>query len=247
LVDPNGLDWGVSDWDKNGHRNYRWFNGKKMGKGYTAVVFGESGSRDIVSNGSVIRIQNHGIIRQTIYGGPSWDGQQGGHDALNLAAGHLHGVGSALTGGSPVGQAIVDFASSKIGGVERDSESYKNGDIIGLGVTAGLLVFITPPTRPDPEYVNLTKQIASEAGLAEILAGEGEPFAGAGSGEIFRDAERVAAEYGGEASEWAKVSSKAFRAADKATIETHAVQHMPTGRVEEIKSVSTSFAARKNN
>jgi RHS repeat-associated protein len=28
LVDPNGLDWGVSDYDNKGVRHYQWFNGK---------------------------------------------------------------------------------------------------------------------------------------------------------------------------------------------------------------------------
>ena len=42
LVDPNGLVWGVSDWDENGVREYRWFTGKVgkyNGRSYTAVKF----------------------------------------------------------------------------------------------------------------------------------------------------------------------------------------------------------------
>jgi len=152
LVDPDGLDWGVSDWDKNGHRTYRWFNGNKMGKGYTAVVFDESGSRDIVSNGSVVRIANHGIIRQVIYGGPGGDGPSGGQENLNAAAG-------MVDGNIPFGRQIREAAFGKMG-VDTSAAEYEHAATISTGVVigvtglaaggfriAGCLVETSAPTR----------------------------------------------------------------------------------------------------
>lgn len=216
-----------------------------MGKGFTAVDFGRTGYRDIpATEGTLVRIQNSGLKRQVIYAGPGGDGPRREPDELNLAAGNLHGIVSTATSVNPIAQRLVDWAFDQIGGVDQDSEMFKKGDAIGGGVTAGALLFIAPPTRPDAEYLNLTKQIASEAGVAEILAGEGKAFAGAGTDIVFRDAALVAKEHGGETSEWAKVSSSAFHAADNATIETHAVQNMATGKIVELKSVSSSFPGR---
>ncbi|HEV7746081.1 MAG TPA: RHS repeat-associated core domain-containing protein [Pyrinomonadaceae bacterium] len=145
LIDPSGLDWGVSGWDSDGQRTYRWFNGK-IGKGYTAVKFDKSGSRTITAtDGTQVKISNRGIIRQTVYAGPSGEGgSSSGHDALNLAAGHAHGIASALAGGSPVGQALVDAGFNQIGGVDRSSALYKNGNALGEGVTGGLLSLAAP-------------------------------------------------------------------------------------------------------
>jgi RHS repeat-associated protein len=76
LVDPDGLDWGVSEWDdKKGHHhiNYHWFSGKigaYDGHSYSAVNFGSAGSLDVpTDNGQIVRIANRGLLRQVIYKG----------------------------------------------------------------------------------------------------------------------------------------------------------------------------------
>jgi hypothetical protein len=51
-----------------------------------------------------------------------------------------------------------------------------------------------------------------------------------------KDGPRLAAEYGGNDSEWAKVTSWTYKAADGTRIEVHAYQHIPTGQVVEFKT-----------
>jgi RHS repeat-associated protein len=247
MVDPNGLDWGVTEWDdKRGHHtNYHWFDskvGKHNGRNYTAVNFGKSGSLDIVADGgTVIRISNLGLKRQVISRGPSGDGVSGLQETLNLAAGHLHGIVSAANSANPAAQPVVDWLFDQIGGVDSNSEMFGRGHAVGSGITAGALLF-TPLV--EVEYVNLTKQIASESQVVEIVAGEGRAIMGAGTNRVLTDAPRLAAEYGGQASDWAKVTSWAFKAADRSVLETHAYKNAATGRIVEMKSVSSKFPGR---
>jgi hypothetical protein len=72
-----------------------------------------------------------------------------------------------------------------------------------------------------------------------------QTFAGAGTAKILRDAPRLAARYGGAESDWAKVTSWAYKAEDGATIEIHAYENVKTGQIVELKGVSSSFAARR--
>jgi hypothetical protein len=57
------------------------------------------------------------------------------------------------------------------------------------------------------EYAKLTKALASEEQVAEILGGGAEIIAGAGSRVKLRDAQRLAAMYGGLEEDWAKPQS----------------------------------------
>jgi len=142
-VDPKGLVWGTQDFERDGHkyRRYQWFNGDKVGKGFTAFTPGKDGTVIALANGGGARIYRDGA--QQTWGGPGG----GGHfnnDNLNLAVGHAHGMASAVAGGSPVGQAIVNAAFSQVGGVDRDSSLYANGKAIGEGVVAGSLGLAAP-------------------------------------------------------------------------------------------------------
>lgn len=138
LIDPSGLDWGVTEWDdKKGHHwNYRWFDGKigkHDGRTYTAVNFGKGGSLDIAAdNGSLVRISNRGIIRQEIPG----PGQItiAGQDRVNGAAGNFDGT-------FPFGRQIREGLLGP-GGVDTNSPEYQNASMIGEGVVQGSLFFM---------------------------------------------------------------------------------------------------------
>jgi hypothetical protein len=67
---------------------------------------------------------------------------------------------------------------------------------------------------------------ASQQQVAEIASGAGQPIAGAGTGTELRDAPRLAATYGGQPEDWAKVTSSNYQAADRSLFETHAYQNM---------------------
>jgi len=76
---------------------------------------------------------------------------------------------------------------------------------------------------------------------AVLLAGGGDAIAGAGTTKVLRDAPRLAAQYGGNAADWAKVTSEAFNAADGSVIAAHAYRNIPMGKVVEVKGVIDKF------
>ena len=53
-----------------------------------------------------------------------------------------HGAASAMTG--PLTRPAVDWAFNQVGGVERDSDLYRNGHMIGDGVVSGSLILVAP-------------------------------------------------------------------------------------------------------
>jgi hypothetical protein len=61
-------------------------------------------------------------------------------------------------------------------------------------------------------------------------------MAGAGGRVAFRDAGRVASEYGGNPADWVKKTSTSFSAKDGATFETHWVENIKTGQRVEFKT-----------
>ena len=64
-------------------------------------------------------------------------------------------------------------------------------------------------------------------------------MAGAGGRVPFRDAERVASQHGGVASDWSKKTSTPHTAADGTTFETHWVENIQTGQRVEFKTKIT--------
>lgn len=79
---------------------------------------------------------------------------------------------------------------------------------------------------------NLARQLASEQQMAEA----GTPLAGARTGTKLRAAERLAADYGGGAGDWAKMGSSSYRGADGFQFETHWYESVLTGARFEFKT-----------
>ena len=108
----------------------------------------------------------------------------------------------------------------------------------GLGAAGAAAKF----TASTPQSaIALAKQLASEAQLGEMAAGAGRPIADPGTATVFRDAARIAQTYGGNAADWAKMSSSGFRAADGTTFATHWVENVVTGAQAEPKVVIDIF------
>jgi hypothetical protein len=81
--------------------------------------------------------------------------------------------------------------------------------------------------------VNLWKQLSSEEGVAELLAGGGRAIAGAGArSKSINDVARLVNTYGGHPEQWAKVTSTAA-----GHIQTRAYRNVITGQLVELKSV----------
>ena len=64
----------------------------------------------------------------------------------------------------------------------------------------------------------------------------GKVMAGPGARVPFRDAPRVAKEYGGRASDWVKKTSTPHTARDGVKFETHWVENIKTGQRVEFKT-----------
>ena len=92
------------------------------------------------------------------------------------------------------------------------------------------------------QAIQLQRQLASEAGTAEVMSGGGTAIAGAGTDRTLRDAPRLAAQYGGEPGDWAKVTSEVHKLPDGTTVEVHAYRNATTGQTVEPKSKVGSYS-----
>lgn len=80
--------------------------------------------------------------------------------------------------------------------------------------------------------VNLAKSLASQ----QQISSAGKTIAGGNSGTVFRDAAKVAQQYGGQATDWVKKASTPFTASDGKAFETHWVENVVTGARELFKT-----------
>ena len=84
--------------------------------------------------------------------------------------------------------------------------------------------------------VKLQKQLANEEQVGELVGGGGQSMAGAGGRVPIRDVDRLVGQYGGSASDYAKIRSSSFKAADGTSFEVHAYRNVRTGEVFELKT-----------
>ena len=81
-----------------------------------------------------------------------------------------------------------------------------------------------------------SRQLASQGQWDQLMSGGGEVIAGVGHKTPIRDVPRLVAQYGGEASDWAKIKSFNFKGADGVSFETHAYRNVQTGQTVELKT-----------
>lgn len=98
------------------------------------------------------------------------------------------------------------------------------------------MVFPFPEFAPEADAVGLAKQLASEAQSAELRDGGGSIIFGPGGKAPLIDSARLAVDYGGNPSDWVKIRSSNFKAADGVSFETHAYKNIQTGQVVELKT-----------
>ena len=84
--------------------------------------------------------------------------------------------------------------------------------------------------------LRLQKQLGSAEQLADLASGGGRAIAGAGTRTPIRDVGRLVDQYGGSASDWAKISSGSRVAADGTRFEIHAYRNVTTGQLLEAKT-----------
>lgn len=87
------------------------------------------------------------------------------------------------------------------------------------------------------DAVKLNKKLASEQQMGELVEGGGVVTHGAGTNKPLSQAKRLAAEHGGEAGNYQKVSSSAYKATDGGHVETHAYRNTESGEIVEPKTI----------
>lgn len=140
------------------------------------------------------------------------------------------GVGGALS--AAYNQALDNYQGASAAG---KAEMIATPLVETFAVLAGGAEGAKAPTGQagsSMDGLNLQKQLASEAQVGEA----GTSMAGAGGRATFRDAGRVAGEYGGNAADWSKKSSSTFTAKDGTKFETHWVENSKTGQRQEYKT-----------
>jgi RHS repeat-associated protein len=105
-----------------------------------------------------------------------------------------------------------------------------------LGAVIGKAGTIFASRGVSTEAIQLTKQLASDAQVAELKSGLTDVIAGPGGRTALHDAPRLAATYGGSPSDWAKIRSTNFQAFDGTSFETHAYKNLSTGQIVEFKT-----------
>lgn len=90
--------------------------------------------------------------------------------------------------------------------------------------------------RNPANALRLKKQLASEAGAAELEAGGGTVIAGAGVRRKIDDIARIVAQYGGQPADWVKIASREYEFSDLTSIQVHAYRNVRTGQLVELKS-----------
>jgi hypothetical protein len=86
--------------------------------------------------------------------------------------------------------------------------------------------------------VLLRRSLASQQQMGELSA-SARRIAGPGTGQPLRDSPRLANQYGGKATDWVKITSSTYRAADGSAgrFSTHAYMNVRTGQIVEPKTV----------
>jgi RHS repeat-associated protein len=101
-----------------------------------------------------------------------------------------------------------------------------------IGTSAALLM-VGGPELKSADAIKFGKALASESQVAET----GTTIAGAGTNVGLRQAGRLASQYGGNAADWSKMTSSAYRAGDSTVISTHWYENVAIGVRAEFKSI----------
>jgi hypothetical protein len=129
------------------------------------------------------------------------------------------------------GAAAGDAAAAASG----EAQAGKTGKTVGgegSPSTGGTAATKGGAAGKNTDRAGLQKQLTSE----NQLNSAGEDIAGGQSGTEFRNADRVAKQYGGNAEDWVKKSSEKAVMEDGTYIETHWVENIKTGQRVEAKT-----------
>ncbi len=182
--------------------------------------------------------------------------------AINLAAGAANTVMNpidtavatynAVTHPDQVWNGITAEASARLEAVNHMQDSVESAfnagravgktaaEICAIACTAAAKLGIGDDAASGASLstngLKLQKQLASEAQMAELNSSGGHVIAGHGSNRAIDDIQRLTKTYGGNASDWAKVKSSAYKASDGTSFQAGGYSNVATGKIYEIKT-----------
>ena len=146
-----------------------------------------------------------------------------------------------------VGSSLYDLADLAVTSIRHGRGKASDAELAatGGGFVAGLVGFgggygraARALVREGSSDVRLWKQLASQELLAEAQAGKGIAIAGAGArrGRAIDDAARLVEQYGGDAGDWAKMTTRTRVADDGTSMAIHWYENVRTGQRFEYKT-----------
>jgi RHS repeat-associated protein len=150
-----------------------------------------------------------------------------GKEAVNTIIGLSNGVNSLLN--SALGLTGSSFSFGQTPELQASTPGESSAM---LGTSVALLV-VGGPELKSADAIAFGKSLASEGQIAET----GTAIAGSGSSVAFRDSGRLAATYGGNAADWSKMTSSAYRAGDGSVVSTHWYENTANAMRVEYKSI----------
>ena len=232
-IGTEGNNWAGNIGQEYGEYGVAHFAAHAMVGCAASAVGGGSCKNGAVSGMTGLAGTPYGFVGAVVAGGvgSTLAGGKFGDGAVTAAYGYLFNYCSHNT----VKCSIENWWDSSVAGFRSEGPlDFAKRVLQAFPIESGLTGVVGGAVRTDS--VLWTKMLASDAQVAELLSSGGRAIAGAGTDTLLRDAPRLAATYGGEASDWAKVSSSVYKAADGLIVETHAYLNTVTKQIVEFKS-----------
>ena len=152
-------------------------------------------------------------------------------DTARQSLSQMHGL---TIGGQTPAEIAKSGTNEQVIGASRAATEFLAG--VALAPCPPEMLCGVVPFNPGRPGLRFNKSLASEQQVGEILSGEANAFAGPGTETVLRDAQRLAAQHGGNSGDWVKIRSSNYKAADGVSFEIHAYQNKLTGKIVELKT-----------
>ena len=207
--------------------------------------FSATGTVGTLREGAVDGLANAAVTRDSaLNGGVPTEG-----GSMRAVVGSVTGFNDVVDGAVGV-QTGVDIYGNEMSGLDAASKMMSGGGTLGLstfgpaaltqrtltaGTRTGAATRGAGPAHNASNGVKLNKNLASQQQIGEA----GRRIAGPGTNKPFRNANRIAQQNGGNASDWAKMTSTSHRAPDGIQFQTRWAQNIQNGTQVEFKTIIT--------
>ena len=157
--------------------------------------------------------------------------------ASGAAVGGIDGAATGANAGVNEVQSN-QFFKEALDEALRAMDAFPGGGAVKFGSKRLLaLLYRSADGQINHAGIALAKSLASEEGMVKAILRDSKVIAGPGTKRAVDDAPRLVHQYGGEVSDWAKVTTPAHILSDGTALSIHAYQNVKTGLVVEVKSI----------